>query len=115
MTKANSAYGQRSSDGVRGIVAVVMICGALIVGATIGGGLLLATKTGDNCERIHKIVTAGAVILDTERGLREALDAGLIDRAEYEDALRRSAPFRAYRDRNLEIWRSADCPPPELD
>jgi hypothetical protein len=95
--------------GRRGHRAAILIWGALIGAGLFGTGYMLATGTESNCDRIHRIVVAGERILDTPETLRDAYHSGRISRRVYQDALAQIRLYDPVRERNLAIWRSADC------
>lgn len=90
-------------------LAVLAIIVVFIVGGTAQRRWSQATD--DNCERIHRVVVAGVRILDGEAQLRYARESGTITRAEFVEQLERLRRFRPLTERQLGIWRSADCTP----
>lgn len=62
----------------------------------------------ENCVRIHKIVDVGSGLIAGGRvSLAQYLKDGTISRAQYDRGVRQS-------DRQLALWRSADCQSPAL-
>ena len=69
----------------------------------------VGTNVNDNCDSIHKLVTAGSNILDSPKNLKDAYEDRAITYEQYREALAQVHRFDPLRERNLRIWRSADC------
>lgn len=89
--------------------AVLAIAAVFVIGGRAQAKWSQATD--DNCERIHRVVVAGQQILDGESQLRYAQEHQMISRTEFDEQLERLRRFRPLTERQLAIWRSADCVP----
>lgn len=67
-------------------------------------------RSAQNCQRIHVLEAAGERILDSPGNLKVAFQQGEITRRQYDSTLAQIHRFDPLRERNLEAWRSADCP-----
>jgi hypothetical protein len=99
----------------RPVIASTVIAVAAVIGVFVVGGLAQrqwSEATDSQCRAIHRIVVAGEQILDGEAQLRYAREKGLISRAEYREQVERLRRLRPLTERQLRLWRSADCVPP---